>query len=135
MVDFQAIYQLNVLDVLVGRLEPSRVLDLIDGLLYRPDSVYRAQYLNDHPQEKDPARDPRLLGYLGWSQDTRVLLGIHNVLTVLTAGKNANDHMLKPPGDDQPGRRRLVAQTLAEFTETGFFEQMAQLERQQARQQ
>lgn len=119
--------------MLVGRLDPSRVLDLIDGLLYRPDSVYRAQYLNDHPQEPDPARDPRMLGYLGWSQDTRVLLGIHNVLTVLVAGKKADEHMLQAPGGERTVTRQLVAKTLAEFTESGFFSAMAQMERQTAR--
>jgi hypothetical protein len=115
------------MDGIRGVLEPSYVLELMDGLLVRPDSLYRAKWLADNPQKPDPASNPAVLQFYGWSQDTRVLLGMHNLLaTMAVGGKKARDHILQGPSAGG-GKPRLVAKTLAEFTAAGMFAAMDEL--------
>jgi hypothetical protein len=120
--DFQAIYRLNILDVLKGRLDAGYVAELIEGLLRQPASLFRSDWLEQHPEAiaaPDSGEQPRLSFY-GWSQDSMLLTSIHNILAALAYQKEAKAHMIDGP--TAKPKSRLFAPTIAEFNVQKFYE-------------
>lgn len=95
------------------------MLELIPGLRAYPASLYRARWLSEHPVEEQTG--PVTLSFFGWSQDSALLLNIHNFLAAMAAGndKKARREMtLEGPRAKQ--KPRLFAPTIAEFDTERF---------------
>jgi hypothetical protein len=99
--------------VFTGRLSADYALDLIAGLISEPGSRWRAQWMREHPDEIGKGDG---LQFLGFSQDSSLLLAIHNAI-VSFAGKAAKDAFLHPP---TVKTARLFAKTIAEFDVNAF---------------
>lgn len=65
--------------------DPQWLLDLLDGLQFIPDSVYRA-YVLEHAELK-PSSDSKVdkLSWNGYSQDSRLLMDAVNHLETISA--------------------------------------------------
>lgn len=97
----------------VGGLAAGRALELIAGLISIPGSRWRAHFMRDHPDELGKGEG---LQYLGFSQDSSLLLAIHNAI-VAFAGKAAKGSFIQPPSVP---KTRLFARTIAEFDVNAF---------------
>lgn len=93
--DFRAIYRRSWWRM-VERGDPDEVEALVDGLMLRSDSLWRATVFSNNPP---PAgEDSRALGWHGWDQATALLLEICNML----AGKRHLDPPPTTPAWEQP---------------------------------
>lgn len=92
--------------------DPAYLCDLMDGLAGIPESQLRARLIEEQPPEATQTG----LGYLGFSQDSAILLRIANLLDVLRVqqarmmgdGKTGTDQ-LPPPGGEKPKPRVVEA--------------------------
>ena len=75
--------------------DPVRVEFLIQGLVYNPQSLYRAQHLRAHPSGR--AKASRVMDWFEWGPTLSVLVQILNVLIMKNGGRSAASHTLKPP--------------------------------------
>jgi hypothetical protein len=100
------------------------VLELINGLRAYPASLYRARWLAEHPADEQDG--PAELSFFGWSQDSALLLRIHNFLAAQAAGKDKKlRRELVLDGPRAKRKPRLFAPTLADFDERRFMEVIA----------
>jgi len=84
-------------------------MDLLDGLSTNPDSLYRV-WLNDHLPPSDGAEAEPKLGWMGFNQNTALLLEIRNLLHIdfvqnrTDKGRDPDVHVILPPGkqDEKP---------------------------------
>jgi len=75
--------------------DPVRVEFLMQGLMYNPQSLYRAQHLRTHPSGR--AKASRVMDWFEWGPTLSVLVQILNVLIMKNGGRSAASHTLKPP--------------------------------------
>lgn len=96
------------------------MLELLKGLRAYPASLYRARWLSEHPaDQKDDAAEG--LSFFGWSQDSMLLLRIHNFLAAQSAGENKQlRRELVLDGPRAQRKPRLFAATIAEFDTDAF---------------
>lgn len=93
----------------------SHTLDLITDLMSDPSSRFRAAWLADNPQ---PRTEDRSLGFLGWSQDSSLLLDIRNLLATDVYREKASRHLQDGPAAKP--KRQLFAPTIADFNTSAF---------------
>ncbi|MBF4603766.1 hypothetical protein [Curtobacterium sp. VKM Ac-2884] len=82
-------------------------------------SLFRARWLSTHPQDEQPGKPS--LAFFGFSQDSMLLLRIHNFLAGQAAGtdkKVARELALDGPAPEK--KARLFAPTIAEFDTDRF---------------
>lgn len=75
--------------------DPERVEYLMKGLLHKPESLYRAQYLRTHPTRR--GRESRVVDWYEWGPSLSILVAILNTLIRQNGGRSAESHTLKPP--------------------------------------
>lgn len=89
------------------------------GLRAYPASLYRARWLSEHPD--DHSDGPDGLSFFGWSQDSMLLLRIHNFLAAQSAGESKKlRRELVLDGPRAQRKPRLFAPTIAEFDTDAF---------------
>lgn len=74
-----------------------------------PSSRFRARWLAEHPAKGGESSE---LGFLGYSQDSALLIAIHNAV-MAGHGKKARKAMLDGP--KAKGIKKLFAPTIADF--------------------
>lgn len=79
-----------------------------------PSSRFRARWLSENPQK--PGDEG--LGFLGFSQDSALLVGIHNLLAVQVGRKKARRLMLGGPKARL--KSGLFSKTIADFDTDRF---------------
>lgn len=78
-------------------------------------SRFRAAWLASNPQ---PKSDDASLGFLGWSQDSRILLEIRNLIATDLYRDKAKRFL--QDGPSAAPKRRLFAPTIADFNTDAF---------------
>ena len=111
--DFRRFYGLKWPDC-IRESGPQYCMDLLDGLECIPGSLYRA-YVLDHTDIKvKDSGERRKLGWLDYSQDSRLLLDIRNTLEIIRmflasmGGSKSEADMVLPPNCVESGKRTVV---------------------------
>lgn len=87
---------------------PTSLENLFDGLMFNPDSLYRAWLLEHEPPDM-PSRDKEHgYSWLGWSQDSMLRLDERNLLETIrvTVARIAGDKKSQPRFAYPPGVER-----------------------------
>jgi len=86
--------------------------------------LYRARWLAEHPVDEQSGAAE--LSFFGWSQDSMLLLRIHNFLAGQAAGTDKKlARELRLDGPRAKRKPRMFARTIAEFDTDRFMEVIA----------